>query len=210
MSRCTSGLLLLLLAAPAGAHDNARSTFEARPAVSAAGAGLQIVFALDASSLTDLTGAPTGPAALAYLDNHFTVSSAGARCPREAPRSFDVVATSVILDVVYRCGGLVTIESTLFHDEMIPHEVIGTIHRAGRADRIFFTRGERTQTFEVVAPRVGGFRTATPPPGAFRDSAAVPATPALPSDREDRTRPVLLAILACVAVVVIARRVTTT
>ena len=203
MSRGIEALVVvLLLAAPAAAHETAQSSFEARPAISAAGPGLQIVFRLDATSVFDLTGATGGDAVLAYLDARFAVRRADGPCPREAPRGIvhDPAAKSIVIDVIYRCGGAVTLESTLFHDELIPHTVIGTVHRAGRADRHFFTRGERTVGIDVQAPQRGGFRTATPPPGAFRTSP------------EEDEKPYVTVLLSVVAVLVAAfcfRRLTT-
>ena len=198
MSRCTEALVAGLLVASAGtadAHETASSRFEARPAVSAAGVGLQVVFRLDATSIFDMTGATGGEAVLAYLDRGFAVTAGGAPCPREAPRELghDPAAKVVVIDVVYRCGGRVTIESTLFHDELIPHTVIGTIRLGGRADRHFFTRGERAVTVEVAAPSRGAFRTATPPPGAF-------AAPAADPDPAPADRSLLHAALAFLAV----------
>jgi hypothetical protein len=185
-SRCTEALVVASLLSPAvaHAHDTATSTFEARPAVSAAGTGLQVVLRLDATSVLDVTGATGGDPVLAYLDRHFSVSRDGAACPRETPRwlAHDPATRAVVIDVVYRCGGLVTIESTLFHDELIPHTVIGTVRGGGRADRHFFTRQGRSVTLDVQAPARGGFRTATPPPGAF--STPAPAAPAGDSDEE--------------------------
>lgn len=130
---------------------------------------------LDATSISDITSVTTGDPVLAYLDRRFTVSRDGAARPREAPRWFahDPAAKAIVVDVVYRCGGRVTIESTLFRDEVIPHTVIGTVRGGGRADRHFFTRGERSITVDVQAPARGGFRTATPPPGAGSDDESL-------------------------------------
>jgi hypothetical protein len=206
MSRCTEALVVALLvaAAPSAAyaHDTATSTFETRPAVSAAGPGLQVVLRLDATSVLDITGVTGGDPVLGYLDRRFTVTrDDGTACPREAPRWFthDPAAKAIVIDVVYRCGGRVTIESTLFHDELIPHTVIGTVHGGGRADRHFFTRGERSITVDVQAPARGGFRTATPPDGAFRTQAPAPAAPSADSDDES-----LLSIAISIAAVLVA------
>jgi hypothetical protein len=205
MSRCTDALVViaLLAVAPAAAsaHDTATSTFEVRPAVSAAGTGLQVVLRLDATSVFDITGATGGDPVLAYLDRRFTVTRDGTACPREAPLRFthEAAGKVIVIDVVYRCGGRVTIESTLFHDELIPHTVIGTVHGGGRADRHFFTRGERSLTIDVQPPSRGGFRTATPPPGAFRTKAPVPAAPGVDADDDS-----LLSIAISIAAVLVA------
>lgn len=211
MSRCTEALVVvagLLVAAPAAAHDTASSSFDARPAVSAAGAGLQVVFRLDATSVFDVTGATAGDPVLVYLDRHFAVTRDGAPCPREAPRhlAHDPATRAIVIDVVYRCGGAVRLESTLFHDELIPHTVIGTVRRAGRADRHFFTRGERSVTVDVQAPSRGGFRTATPPPGAFSTPTAASGVPA---DDGPSYLAAAVSFLAVLAAAFCVRRLTT-
>jgi hypothetical protein len=175
MWRCTSPLLVLVaLAGPAAAHDTAMSSFDVRPA----SRGVQVVFRLDAQSVRDLAGDDL----LAYLDARFAVTRAGAPCPREAPRALDAGDRVVVIDVVYGCTGEVRLESTLFHDESIPHQVIGTIHAGGRAERYFFTREAWAKTVRIEAPVAGGFRTAAPPPGAF----AGPPRPSLPPPPEAR------------------------
>jgi len=184
--RLARALVVLVIAGrarAAAAHDAATSTLEARPA----SAGVQVVFRLDATSVHDVTGGEQARV-LAYLDERFRVSHAGAPCPRDPPRVFTVDAANndVVIDVVYRCHGVVRFESTLFHDEITPHELIGTFHGAGTADRHFFTRGERVVTMTIdTPPPVQPLHMATPPPGAFRD----PPRPTGPSGPSGGTKP---------------------
>ncbi|HVK74719.1 MAG TPA: hypothetical protein VM734_15425 [Kofleriaceae bacterium] len=182
-------LLTAAAAAPAAAgdeHNHAGSSFDAGPARSAAGAGLHVVFRLDAGAVDERLGkagrrdTPRAArrfrkALLAYLDARFAVAHDGRACRREAPRAVrhEERDRILVLDVVYTCAGaapgaLVRLESSLFLDGDEPHPLVGTIRGPGRADRYFFTPTERVKTFALPTADVGGFRTATPPPGAFR------------------------------------------
>jgi hypothetical protein len=182
MSRCTEIVVaaVLLGATPAWAHDSASSSFEARPAST----GLQVVFRLDATSVAERAGDDV----LGYLDRRFVVTHDGRPCPRDPARALLHGDRAVAIDVIYRCTGALRLESTLFHDEAIPHQLIGTFQGA----RHFFTRGERTMSVVVIPPVAGGFRTATPPPGAFA-GAARPSVE--PSGKRDRRFPVIAIVL---------------
>jgi hypothetical protein len=74
------------------------------------------------------------------------------------------------------------------------------VRRSGRADRHFFTRGERTVRVDVQAPQRGGFRTATPPAGAFRAS---------PEEDEESYAPVVFSLIAVIVAAFCFRRLTT-
>jgi hydrogenase/urease accessory protein HupE len=188
--------LVAAASVPAAAHQAAMSSFDARTD----GDGVVVSLLIDATSVIDLIARGGGPtltdkaaipghdrAVLAYLDARFAVAMGDRPCPRVAPTSirFDEARDKVLIDARYRCGAptMVTFTSTLFHDEDIPHQVIGTIRHGAVLERYFFTHSERTARLDlsnVRAPEAGAigsrqFRMATPPPGAFSNQAAAPA-----------------------------------
>ncbi len=154
-------------AATAMAHPGASSTFEVRAARTVDGPGLHVVLRLDADVLREVAGDEV----MAYVDAHFVVEKGGAACERAEVREVvtDEAADVTTIDVVYGCAGVVTIASTLF-GEGEPHRVVGSVHAGGRTERLLFTRHEWRQTVDVPPVAAGGFRTATPPPGAFDPS----------------------------------------
>jgi hydrogenase/urease accessory protein HupE len=190
----------ILVAAPsvASAHQAAMSSFDARTD----GGDVVVSLLIDATSVIDLVARGGGAtiadkatipaheaAVLAYLDARFTVGMGDGRCPRVKPTRirFDAGRDKVVIDARYRCGAPTTVSftSTLFHDEDIPHQVIGTVRHFAALERYFFTRGEQTARMDlrsVPAPPPGTvgsrqFRMATPPPGVNPFAAPPPGAP---------------------------------
>ena len=87
------------------------------------------------------------------------------------------------MEARFRCPtdlGSLVIDSTLFHDELTPHDMVGNFHHLRALERYFLNRTTRQVRINVpglpqVMPAVidtnRGFRTATPPPGAFDEAA---------------------------------------
>jgi hydrogenase/urease accessory protein HupE len=198
-------LAVALVAAAAGsaaAHQAAMSSFDARTD----GDEVVVTLLVDATSVVDLIARGGGPtltdkaaipgqqaAVLAYLDARFAVAMGDRPCPRVAPTRirFDAGPDKVVIDARYRCGAPTTLSftSTLFHDEDIPHQVIGAVRRGALLERYFFTRGERTARLDlsnVRAPEAGAigsrqFRMATPPPGVNPFAPPSPSPSPAPS-----------------------------
>jgi hydrogenase/urease accessory protein HupE len=96
-----------------------------------------------------------------------------------------------LVEVRFRCPSdlrRLRLDSTLFHDEETPHDLIGTFRHRFAVERYLFSRGEHTAVIEIdklqqagpaAASVSAGVRIARPPPGAF---APIPA-PAPPMDR---------------------------
>jgi hydrogenase/urease accessory protein HupE len=186
------------LASPAArAHTYAASAFDAVTE----GDDVYVAFRLDATSVIDRLqrGAPdgaaigkadierSGPATLAYLAGHFSFDDDGAPCPArfaEPPR-VDEQANKVTVSVVYSCGralDVLRLRSTLFEEETIPHQLIGTFRHRRARENYLFSRGRNEVVIHVgklaqvgptEATRPGQFQMAAPPPGAFdRERAA--------------------------------------
>jgi hypothetical protein len=170
-------------AATAMAHPGASSTFEVRAARTVDGPGLHVVLRLDADVLREVAGDEL----MAYVDEHFVVEKGGAVCARAVVREVttDEEADVTTIDVVYGCAGVVTIASTLF-GEGEPHRVVGIVHAGGRTERLLFTRHEWRQTVDVPPVAAGGFRTATPPDGAFEPSPSPSPSDPLILSRTER------------------------
>jgi hypothetical protein len=184
MRRWWLALAVVLLPARALAHPFAASSFDAR----VDGREVRVGFRLDPISVEALgryDATPERELLLGYLDERFAVAADGVACGRAAPTRLarDAGADRVVLDVAWLCPAppaRLRIDSTLFADDDSPHEVIGTVRLGrGRAQRFFFGGGGSAAV--VVPPDVdrasyaGGFRTATPPPGAF--AASPPPAP---------------------------------
>jgi hypothetical protein len=219
----TCGVALALVAWPATvhAHPFATSTIEARLDGQAVRARLR----LDASSLHDLLGfdrdAPshTHAALAAYLDDRLSLHADAAPCARGelSLLSYDRPGDDALVETSWHCptapSAALYIRSTLFADELTPHDVVTTV-RLGRAvERYFLTSAHGEVSVDIAALRRaggsevspgGGFRTATPPPGAFSTRPSPPATPVA------RPQPVtpahFLAALALVAVPLLLAR----
>jgi hydrogenase/urease accessory protein HupE len=179
------------------AHTYAASAFDAVTE----GDDVYVGFRLDATSVIDMLrrrapdGAAvgkgdverSGAATLEYLASRFSFDDDGAPCPArlaEPPR-VDEQANKVTVAVIYACGralDVLTLRSTIFEEETIPHQLIGTFRHKRAQENYLFSRGRNEAVIRVgqlaqvgptEATRPGQFQMAAPPPGAFdRERAA--------------------------------------
>lgn len=182
-----------LAAAPtrAWAHAYAASAFDGFTN----GRDIRFDFRLDATSMIEVhgrahPGAPAigradleaqAPLLLAYVARAFTVRNGGQECPAAMPDKILLHPTidKVVFTAVYRCAGdldVVTLRSTLFHEETTPHQIIGTFHHVRALEHYFLSPSvseavipvnRLAQVMPVAMDGSRQFRTATPPPGAF-------------------------------------------
>jgi hydrogenase/urease accessory protein HupE len=188
---------VVLASSVARAHTYAASAFDAVTE----GDDVYVAFRLDATSVIDMLqrGAPdgatigkgdvehSGAATLEYLASHFSFDDDGAPCPArlgESPR-VDEQASKVTVAVVYACGralDVLRLRSTLFEEETIPHQLVGSFRHKRAVENYLFSRGRNEAVIHVgklaqvgpaEATRPGQFQMAAPPPGAFdRERAA--------------------------------------
>ena len=194
---CLAALICLGLGAEARAHPFALSAFDAYTS----GRDIQVAFKLDATSVMDLVNRTRRTTELVpiaaipehkeilfdYLTERFRLTNSDLPCQINRPTSLmlNEVTSKVLVDVRWRCPtdlGLLVIDSTLFHDELTPHDLIGNFHHLRALERYFFSKTSRQARIDVpnlrqaLPAEVGDprqFRTATPPPsgGAFEESA---------------------------------------
>ena len=190
-------LVLGLAPGLAAAHPMALSAFDAFTE----GRDIRVDFKLDATSVVDLINRTRRAPDLVpiasipahqdilfdYLTERFRLTNTDLPCQITRPKSLMVneITSKVLVDARFRCPtdlGLLVIDSTLFHDELTPHDLIGNFHHLRALERYFFNRTTRQARIDVprlaqVLPSVIGdprqFRTATPPPsgGGFEESA---------------------------------------
>jgi hydrogenase/urease accessory protein HupE len=188
-------LAALLPSSAARAHPFALSAFEAYTE----GRDIRFDFKLDATSVVDLVNRTRRDPTLVtipqipqhqdilfdYLTERFRVSNTDLPCHLTRPSKLTVSETisKVLVEARFRCPtdlGMLIIDSTLFHDELTPHDMIGNFHHLRAFERYFFNRTTRQARINVpslpqVMPSVldgsRQFRTATPPPGAFDANA---------------------------------------
>jgi hypothetical protein len=184
----------------ARAHAYAASAFDAFTN----GRDLRFDFRLDATSVIELhtRAHPDRPAItraeiearaallLGYVARNFSVQNAGAACPPSMPEkiTYHGGIDKVIFTAVYRCPAdldVLTLRSTIFHEEATPHQIIAAFHHLRALEHYFFSPGASEAVIPVhrlaqVLPMVQDgsrqFRMATPPPGAF-SAAPQPARP---------------------------------
>ena len=165
------------------------------------GRDIRVDFKLDATSVVDLINRTRRAPDLVpiasipahqdilfdYLTERFRLTNTDLPCQITRPKSLMVneITSKVLVDARFRCPtdlGLLVIDSTLFHDELTPHDLIGNFHHLRALERYFFNRTTRQARIDVprlapVLPSViddpRQFRTATPPPsgGGFEESA---------------------------------------
>jgi hydrogenase/urease accessory protein HupE len=179
----------------AGAHPFALSAFDAFTD----GRDIRFDFKLDATSVADLITRSRGgqpPASTAEIPAHqdllldyfarrFRLTNTDLPCELGRPTgvTLNEAIAKVVFQARFRCPtdlGLLTIDSTLFHDEATPHDMVGNFHHRRALERYFFSRTSHQVRVDVpnlaqVLPAeiddTRQFRTATPPPGAFDESA---------------------------------------
>jgi hydrogenase/urease accessory protein HupE len=189
--------LLCLASGRAHAHPFALSAFDAYTE----GRDIRVDFKLDATSVVDLinrTRRATDLVPIAaipahqdilfdYLTERFRLTNTDLPCQITRPTSLmlNEATSKVLVEARWRCPtdlGLLVIDSTLFHDELTPHDMIGNFHHLRALERYFFSRTTRQARIDVprlpqLLPSVINdpkqFRTATPPPsgGGFEESA---------------------------------------
>jgi hypothetical protein len=193
-----AGLALSLgLPAPAHAHPMALSAFDAYTD----GRDLRFDFKLDATSVADLitrtrrTPQPVPIASIPanqdilfdYFTQRFRVSNGDLPCALTRPGSLmlDEATAKLQFQARFRCPtelGLLVIDSTLFHDEVTPHDLIGNFHHLRALERYFFSRTTRQVRIDVPRlpqllpsvmndPKRSGVATPPPTGGGFEESA---------------------------------------
>ena len=186
-----------LAPAPAHAHPFALSAFDAYTD----GRDIRVDFKLDATSVVDLINRTRRTTELVpiaaipahqdilfdYLTERFRLTNTDLPCQITRPTSLmlNEATSKVLVGARWRCPtelGLLVIDSTLFHDELTPHDMIGNFHHLRALERYFFSKNTRQARIDVprlaqLLPSEMGdprqFRTATPPPsgGSFEESA---------------------------------------
>jgi hydrogenase/urease accessory protein HupE len=186
-----------LAPAPAHAHPFALSAFDAYTD----GRDIRVDFKLDATSVVDLINRSLRKTELVpiaeipahqdilfdYLTERFRLTNTDLPCQINRPTSLmlNEATSKVLVGVRWRCPtdlGLLVIDSTLFHDELTPHDMIGNFHHLRALERYFFSKNSRQARIDVprlpqlLPSEIGDprqFRTATPPPsgGSFEQSA---------------------------------------
>jgi hydrogenase/urease accessory protein HupE len=196
--RLTFAALIGLGLAPAEvrAHPFALSAFDAYTD----GRDIRIDFKLDATSVMDLvnrTRRTTDLVPIAaipahqdivfdYLIGRFKLTNTDLPCQVTRPTSLmlNEATSKVLVSARWRCPtdlGLLVIDSTLFHDEVTPHDMIGNFHHLRALERYFLSKNTRQARIDVpnlrqlLPSEIGDprqFRTATPPPsgGSFEES----------------------------------------
>lgn len=186
-----------LAPAPAHAHPFALSAFDAYTE----GRDIRVDFKLDATSVVDLINRTRRTTELVpiaeipahqdilfdYLTERFRLTNTDLPCQITRPTSLmlNEATSKVLVGARWRCPtelGLLVIDSTLFHDELTPHDMIGNFHHLRALERYFFSKNTRQARIDVprlaqlLPSEIGDprqFRTATPPPsgGSFEESA---------------------------------------
>jgi hypothetical protein len=188
----------------AQAHPFALSAFDAYTA----GRDLRFDFKLDATSVVDLVlrqrrdlkevkiaDIPAYQDLLFdYLTARFKVTNTDLPCAVTRPSKLELseVTSKVMVELRFRCPrelGLVVIDSTLFHDEVTPHDFVGSFHHVRALERLFLGKASPRAHVNVPAmaqvlpAEIDGsreFRTTPPPPGAFQGGEAVSGVPVAP------------------------------
>ena len=122
-----------------------------------------------------------------YLTERFRLTNTDLPCQITRPTSLmlNEATSKVLVGARWRCPtelGLLVIDSTLFHDELTPHDMIGNFHHLRALERYFFSKNTRQARIDVprlaqlLPSEIGDprqFRTATPPPsgGSFEETA---------------------------------------
>jgi hydrogenase/urease accessory protein HupE len=186
-----------LAPAPAHAHPFALSAFDAYTE----GRDIRVDFKLDATSVVDLINRSLRKTELVpiaeipahqdilfdYLTERFRLTNTDLPCQITRPTSLmlNEATSKVLVGARWRCPtdlGLLVIDSTLFHDELTPHDMIGNFHHLRALERYFFNKNSRQARIDVprlaqlLPSEIGDprqFRTATPPPsgGSFEETA---------------------------------------
>jgi hypothetical protein len=204
-----AALVVCVGGAPGGiprakAHPFALSAFDAYTD----GRDIRFDFKLDATSVVDLVlrqrrdlqavkiaDLPAHRELLFdYVTARFKVTNTDLPCAVTRPSKLDLneVTSKVMVELRFRCPrelGLVVIDSTLFHDELTPHDFVGNFHHVRGLQRLFM--GKATPRAHVNVPampqvlpaEIDGarpFRTPPPPPGAFQGGEAVAGVPVTP------------------------------
>lgn len=189
-----AALIAVTCARPGGAdaHPFALSAFEAFTE----GRDLKFDFRLDATSVVDLINRTRRSATLVtiaeipghqailfdYFTERFRLRNSDLPCQLYRPTTLMVneQTSKVQFQARFRCPtdlGLLVIDSTLFHDELTPHDIVGNFHHLRALERYFFSKNTREARIDVpklaqVLPAIIGdnrqFQMATPPPGTDR------------------------------------------
>jgi len=173
------------------AHNYAASAFDAFTN----GRDVRFDFRLDATSVIELHGRshPGSPPLeraqiegqsallLDYVARTFTLHNDGQACPPAMPEKvlMHQGIDKAVFTAIYRCQqdlNVLTLRSTLFHEESTPHQIIGTFHHLRALEHYFLSPAMKeaqipvhrlAQVLPMVADGSRQFRMATPPPGAF-------------------------------------------
>ena len=186
-------VVAVLAGAPAGvrAHNYAASAFDAFTN----GRDVRVDFRIDATSVIELVnrtskGKPpigraeveaNGGVLLDYVGKNFTLHNGAQACPPALPDTILLhpQIDKAVFTIFLRCADaldVLTLRSTLFHEEETPHQILGTFHHLRALEHYVLSPAIKeaviplkrlAQVMPMVADGSRQFRMATPPPGAF-------------------------------------------